>query len=235
MTLIAVLRHCPCRASDLYSWFRGAKHHETVRNDHSGDDLGNFGWSGAGPRTEHDNPDLSLHRRHQFHRWLFPLRQARVSADRWRGSHASQAAIVLRDALCRCWRDIAASQVRSRHSQARQKTGHHLQSRTAAAITKGPKRLSFRPFFSSWSGLQPEFFCAGFASARTRLGLSLGLADGFLVIPAAAAHDLVDARRLRHGFGLAMAAAAESRAAPGRELIDPGGPLTQICTHRSSP
>ena len=51
------------------------------------------------------------------------------------------------------------------------------------------------------------------------------------MIPAAAAHHFVNPRLLDRRFGLAIGTTAESRTAPGRELIDPGGSLVRIA-HR---
>jgi hypothetical protein len=61
----------------------------------------------------------------------------------------------------------------------------------------------------------------------------LGLLYRRLVIPAAAAGGFVHKWRalVGCGFGLVMATSAESRTAPGRELVDLGGPVIQTRIH----
>src|SRR5580658_1057991 len=61
----------------------------------------------------------------------------------------------------------------------------------------------------------------------------LGFLDCRRVIPAAAAVGF-DGRggSLDIRLVISIAASAESRAAPGRELVDPGGPLIQARIHR---
>src|ERR1700688_4818585 len=72
----------------------------------------------------------------------------------------------------------------------------------------------------------------GVQSAST-LPYRLGFLDCRFVIPAAAAGNLARARRGLVGcqFGLVVATPAESRAAPGRELVDLGGPVIQTRIH----
>jgi hypothetical protein len=61
----------------------------------------------------------------------------------------------------------------------------------------------------------------------------LGLVDRGLMIPAVAAVGFADGRRgeIACGFGLVMAASAESRPAPGRKLVDLGRSLIQTRIH----
>src|SRR5580704_17736437 len=65
----------------------------------------------------------------------------------------------------------------------------------------------------------------------------LRLLDRRFVVPAAAACSLVHGRRTLSGCGLGLiiATSAECRAAPGRELVDPGGSLIQTRIHFISP
>src|ERR1700730_17850644 len=69
--------------------------------------------------------------------------------------------------------------------------------------------------------------------SASALPYRLGFLDGRFVIPAVAAGSLVHARRSLLGcrFGLVMATPAESRAAPGGELVDLCGPVIQTRIH----
>src|SRR6202022_1959960 len=104
----------------------------------------------------------------------------------------------------------------------------------------GPKRAGTPgsdPF--STFDIAPKTF-ASVSSLRlaSALPLRLGFLDGFLVIPAAAAGGLVEAFREAIGgvgLGLLIATSAESRTAPGRELVDLRGPVIQTRIHCSSP
>jgi len=58
--------------------------------------------------------------------------------------------------------------------------------------------------------------------------------DGGCVIPAVAAIREVDRRGGKLGLGLAVATSPESRTAPGRELVDPCGPLIYTRIHHHS-
>src|SRR6266702_1250848 len=102
-------------------------------------------------------------------------------------------------------------------------------------IKKGPKRFSFRPFPVLQTSATAH--CFRWEPSASAFPRRLGFVDRFLMIPAAAADGLV--HRYRHvvvgGLGFAVAAAAESRAAPGRELIDLRGPVIQTCVHHNSP
>ncbi len=104
------------------------------------------------------------------------------------------------------------------------------------SIRKRAETLWFRPFFSSRSQLNSG---DGGPALHLRLALTiprwLGFLDRRLMVPTATAVDFVDARRgeVGYGFGLIVATSAESRPAPGRELIDPGSrPLIQTRIHR---
>jgi hypothetical protein len=61
----------------------------------------------------------------------------------------------------------------------------------------------------------------------------LGFLDRRFVVPGAANGNLVHARQSKvgDGLGLIVATPSESRAAPGRELVDPRGPLIQTRIH----
>jgi hypothetical protein len=99
---------------------------------------------------------------------------------------------------------------------------------------KKDETLWFRPFFGSRSQLNSgdsgPVLGVRLASTFPR---GLGFLDRGLVVPAATAIDFVDARRgeVGDGFGLVIATSAESRSAPGRKLVDPGGPLIQTRIH----
>src|ERR1700722_6284233 len=104
---------------------------------------------------------------------------------------------------------------------------------------KKAETVSLRPSFSSRGppsrGRHAPLNLRLASALPRRLGRGrcLGLPDRFLVVPAATAGCFVHAGRILvdRGFGLAVATPAESRTAPGRELIDRGGPLIQIRIH----
>jgi len=102
-------------------------------------------------------------------------------------------------------------------------------------IKKGPKRFRFDPF--SFGSTRLRGVPSSLGAVASALPRRLGFIDSFLMIPAAAADGLIDRQRslLSGGFGFAVVTAAESRAAPGRELIDLGGPVIEACVHRNSP
>jgi hypothetical protein len=105
-----------------------------------------------------------------------------------------------------------------------------------AEESKRAETISFRPFFSfSPTPAAARHFQWGLlASALPR---RLGFVDRFLMIPAATADGLIHRHRpvVASGMDFAVATAAESRAAPGRELIDRGRPLIQACVHATPP
>src|ERR1700689_5502144 len=91
--------------------------------------------------------------------------------------------------------------------------------------------LMFRPFRVG-NPLNP----GGDAPASDRwpasaLPFRFGFLDRRLVVPAAAAIGLADLRAIGAGLGLFVAPPAESRPAPGRELVNLGGPVIQTRIH----
>ena len=101
---------------------------------------------------------------------------------------------------------------------------------------KRAETISFRPFFSSSADRRngAPFRWRASASALPR---RLGFVDRFLMIPAATADGLVHRHRrlVAGGVCFAVTATAESRAAPGRKLIDLCGPVIQTGVHCNSP
>jgi hypothetical protein len=70
------------------------------------------------------------------------------------------------------------------------------------------------------------------ASALTRRFRLFRFLYCSFVIPAAAAQSHIGGGGIEACLCVLMATRAESRAAPGRELVDPGGPMIQIRVHR---
>jgi hypothetical protein len=108
---------------------------------------------------------------------------------------------------------------------------HQTRESKWAEESKRAETISFRPFFSfsPTPAMARHFRWGPLASALPR---RLGFVDRFLMIPAATADGLIHRQRaVVSGFGLGVAAAAESRATPGRELIDLGRSVIQTCVH----
>ena len=115
------------------------------------------------------------------------------------------------------------------HAQARQTTDHGVRT----DMKKGPKRFRSDPL--SAFDIVPKTSNASASSVRLASVLPhrLGLLDCRFVIPAAAARSFAHGRGSKIGSGLAflVATLAESRATPGRELVDLCGPVIQTRIH----
>jgi hypothetical protein len=101
-------------------------------------------------------------------------------------------------------------------------------------MKKGPKHFRFDPFLAF--DIAPKTNGASAQDMRPASAVAprLGLLDRLVVVPGAPNSNFAHARRSKVGYGLGIlvAASPESRAAPGRELVDLGGPVIQTRIHR---
>src|SRR5436309_5455936 len=100
----------------------------------------------------------------------------------------------------------------------------------ASRHEKGPKRRCSDPFLVH----RPRLASLSNTSGTSVVTPVLFVLDGGGVVPAVAASREVGRWGGKLGLGLAIAASPERRAAPGRELVDPCGPLVYTRIHHHS-